>query len=327
MNCTHDNLIKLFWNGGNENGERLELNEKGVKYALLLALKDFTPRTEKRIGKDPFGAEEMLEELEKSKSYSQKFLKFFDDDKKDEEEFDNWHGERCKEFFDVFSSKYENFNQKNKYGKAQKVINMTFKYIYCLKGAEEKEKYFEFCHMPLDSITLEWFYRLGEKGEKTNVEIKGKKIEEKIGRKYPSWSNLRKLSEGDKKEKVKVISYGYMDIQKTIRKYFKNKEKLTPLKAEFIIWPQMQLVLASEALFSNLIELNKDYINTGEIYSKILEDYNKKYENREVNEPTYKKRINKIFRKRSIKDKIQCLDEILILAKNNKQDELIFEEI
>ena len=109
MNCTHDNLIKLFWNGGNENGERLELNEKGVKYALLLALKDFTPRTEKRIGKDPFGAEEMLEELEKSKSYSQKFLKFFDDDKKDEEEFDNWHGERCKEFFDVFSSKYENF--------------------------------------------------------------------------------------------------------------------------------------------------------------------------------------------------------------------------
>ncbi|MFR2492079.1 MAG: hypothetical protein ACLS9B_16425 [Coprococcus comes] len=204
---------------------------------------------------------------------------------------------------------------------------MTFKYIYCLKGAEEKEKYFEFCHMPLDSITLEWFYRLGEKGEKINVEIKGKKIEEKIGRKYPSWSNLRKLSEGDKKEKVKVISYGYMDIQKTIRKYFKNKEKLTPLKAEFIIWPQMQLVLASEALFSNLIELNKDYINTGEIYSKILEDYNKEYENREVNEPTYKKRINKIFRKRSIKDKIQCLDEILILAKNNKQDELIFEEI
>ena len=82
MNCTHDNLIKLFWNGGNENGERLELNEKGVKYALLLALKDFTPRTEKRIGKDPFGAEEMLEELEKTKSYSQKFLKFFDDDKK-----------------------------------------------------------------------------------------------------------------------------------------------------------------------------------------------------------------------------------------------------
>ena len=124
-----------------------------------------------------------------------------------------------------------------------------------------------------------------------------------------------------------MISYGYMDIQKTIRKYFKNKEKLTPLKAEFIIWPQMQLVLASEALFSNLIVLNKDYINTGEIYSKILEDYNKEYENLDVNEPTYKKRINKIFRKRSIKDKIQCLDEILILAKNNKQDELIFEEI
>lgn len=330
MNCTHDNLVKLFWNGENAKGERLELNEKGVKYALLLALKDFTPRTEKRIGKDPFGAEEMLEELEKSKSYSKKFLKFFEDSEKDEEEFDNWHKDRCRDFFDVFKFKYENFNENNnKYGKAQKVINMTFKYIYCLKGAEKKEKYFEFCHMPLDSITLEWFYRLGEKGVKINVEIEGKKIEEKIGRKFSSWSNLPKTSERDKneKEKIKVASYGYIDIQKTIRKYFKNNEKLTPFKAEFIIWPQMQLVLASETLFSKLIELNKDYINTGEIYNKILEDYNKKYENLGVSEATYKNRINKLFRNRSIKDKIQCLDEILTLAKDSKQEELIFKEI
>ena len=47
MDCTHDNLVKLFWNGENEKKERLKLNGEGIKYAFFMALKDFTPRTEK----------------------------------------------------------------------------------------------------------------------------------------------------------------------------------------------------------------------------------------------------------------------------------------
>ena len=85
------------------------------------------------------------------------------------------------------------------------MINMTFKYIYCLEGAKEREDYFRFCHMPLDSITLEWFYRLKEKGVKITIDNK----EEKICRKYPSWSNLRKTSSGEKKDREYGIPVGY----------------------------------------------------------------------------------------------------------------------
>ena len=166
MDCTHDNLVKLFWNGENEKKERLKINEEGIKYAFFMALKDFTPRTEKREESVSFAAKDMLEELEKSDThielepYSKKFLDFFDEKEKNEKEFDDWHEKICEDFLKRFRLK------DNKYGKAQKVINMTFKYIYCLEGAKEREDYFRFCHMPLDSITLEWFYRLKEKGVK-----------------------------------------------------------------------------------------------------------------------------------------------------------------
>lgn len=82
MDCTHDNLVKLFWNGENEKKERLKINEEGIKYAFFMALKDFTPRTEKREESVSFAAKDMLEELEKSDThielepYSKKFLDF-----------------------------------------------------------------------------------------------------------------------------------------------------------------------------------------------------------------------------------------------------------
>ena len=69
MDCTHDNLVKLFWNGENEKKERLKINEEGIKYAFFMALKDFTPRTEKREESVSFAAKDMLEELEKSDTH------------------------------------------------------------------------------------------------------------------------------------------------------------------------------------------------------------------------------------------------------------------
>lgn len=324
MDCTHDELVKLFLNGENEKNERLKLNEEGIKYALLMALKDFTPRTEKREESISFAAKDMLEELEKSDThrelepYSKKFLDFFDEKEKNEKEFNDWHEKICEDFLKRFRLK------DNKYGKAQKVVNMTFKYIYCLEGAKEKEKYFKFCHMPLDSITLEWFYRLKEKGVKITIDNE----EEKICRKYPSWSNLRKksswknTSSGNKQDR----EYGYVDIQNTIRKYFENNTELTPLKAEFIIWPQMQLAMAEEGLFSQLIGAEKDYYET-QTYYKIFEKYDTKIQLPKQMGNNYKKKLNEWFRKLSVKEKTQCLNEMLTQISKVKQSGLIFEEI
>ena len=49
--------------------------------------------------------------------------------------------------------------------------------------------------------------------------------------------------------------YNYSDIQKAIRKYFENTG-WTSLTAEFLIWPQIQLELAAESLFSQLTNLD-----------------------------------------------------------------------
>lgn len=320
MDYTHDNLAKLFWNGENEKKERLKLNEEGIRYALLMALKDFTPRTEKREENVSFAAKEMLCELEKNDNYIGEFVAFFDEKPKNRGEFDRWHERMCNIFLNRFYQNDKKDNKANKYGKAQKVINMTFKYIYCLEGAKEKEKqgYFKFCHMPLDSITLEWFYRLKEKGVKIMIDNK----EEKICRKYPSWSNLSKEY---REEKGKSI-YGYIDIQNTIRKYLENNTELTPLKAEFIIWPQMQLALAEERLFSQLIGAEKDYYES-QTYHKIFEKYDKKIPLPKQMGNNYKNRLNEWFRKLSVKEKTQCLNEMLTQISKVKQSGLIFEEI
>ena len=47
-------------------------------------------------------------------------------------------------------------------GQAQKIINMSFKYLFCCADIRNnKLSHFTGCHMPLDSVTLEW---LGMKG-------------------------------------------------------------------------------------------------------------------------------------------------------------------
>ena len=322
MDGTHDNLVKLFWNGENEKNERLKLNEEGIRYALLMALKDFTPRTEKREESVSFAAKDMLCELERNDNYIGEFVAFFDEKTKNRDEFDRWHERMCNIFLNRFykNDKKDDETKTNKYGKAQKVVNMTFKYIYCLEGAKECEDYFRFCHMPLDSVTLEWFYRLREKGVKITIDNE----EEKICRKYPSWSNLRKtsISSGKKQDR----EYGYVDIQNTIRKYLENNTELTPLKAEFIIWPQMQLAMAEEGLFSQLIGAEKDYYET-QTYHKILEKYDTKIQLPKQMGNNYKKKLNEWFRKLSVKEKTQCLNEMLTQISKVKQSGLIFEEI
>ena len=68
------------------------------------------------------------------------------------ENFDEWHYETCNLFINTLKKK----NYEATYGQAQKVINMAFKYLYCLYGADSKEycTVFDKCHMPLDSFTL-----------------------------------------------------------------------------------------------------------------------------------------------------------------------------
>lgn len=73
-------------------------------------------------------------------------------------DFDKWHNDTCTEYCvhmsaQTFPKKFE-FT----YGRAQKVLNMTFKYLYCTESYQaEVEKIVEYLHMTLDSYTLRWY--------------------------------------------------------------------------------------------------------------------------------------------------------------------------
>ena len=78
---------------------------------------------------------------------------YFNDDKP----FD--HNSWCNSFIaDI--EKYNHYNAR--YGQAQKVVNMAFKYLYCCDNIDEQTRIkFDPCHMPLDQYTLAWYFLQG----------------------------------------------------------------------------------------------------------------------------------------------------------------------
>lgn len=127
----------------------------------------------------------------------------------------------------------------------------------CMDGAEKYEKKLHHCQMPLDSYTLEWIKRACKKYNEKNDKI--------IVSKMPSWSVM---DYGDGGSDIEKGKYTYNFFVKKIREFSKKNYgyseeeygKLTPLQAEFLIWPNIQMELAAEAFIikfkSNYCELN-----------------------------------------------------------------------
>ncbi len=262
-----------FWDGKYGGCEEAYcFNEEGIKIAIKRALGDFTDRTEKlspQSGYKSFGVEEKFKVLcgndgkkhdkPEEDSFVQCFVDYFfenQDKFKSEEEFDEWHHKMCEKFLKVIGGKYQDGI---KYGKAQKIVNMTFKNAYCLKDGEKKnkEKFYTHCHMPLDSIILEWVNRTQAFTKK-----KGNSEYLRKGR-MPSWSKMNYEEPNDFKTSDGKPYYGYSDIQKAIFIYFdkyvneniatKYLKGYTPLQAEFFVWKYMQFEIAAEGVYNQLI--------------------------------------------------------------------------
>lgn len=137
--------------------------------------------------------------------------------------FDVFHGELCENLKECFREKETNIT----YGQAQKIINMAFKYLYCLyyKYGELKEEQFADCHMPLDSFSLEWFKRKFGEDDFTNFERYSenhKKLPENLftqkGEKKKlkaesmgSWSSMQTWEEGCEKQEYPYEFYAYVN--------------------------------------------------------------------------------------------------------------------
>ena len=156
----------------------------------------------------------------------------------DEDTFDNTHQTLCENVIKHFKK----INYDIEYGKAQKIVNMSFKYLYCFDDAPEE--YFKYCHLPLDSFTLEWIYR--------NVLSDHKKYQKG---KIAFWSKLQKgQPEQDEYRGADGKQYYSYDFYvKKVREYLADTSKeYTPLQLEFKIWQEIQMDLAAEAFWSAL---------------------------------------------------------------------------
>lgn len=305
--------------------EKEKTFEKSVDFALEASFKDFNFRTlttKKVDGKtrlsclmkeDPEAPKNdtttaFLMRCLKKADFHKRFIEYFKKDI-DETSFDRWHHETCTLFLDTIRDLeiYESIA----YGKAQKIVNMMFKHLYCLDGAEKYEEHFRHCHLTLDNFTLEWFKRNTgkaridswsnltynkdaeqvakeaaekEKGqaveqakeqaaeqvieaaeakkaaqnavieaeEKSNAASKEGKKEAQ--RKLKEAEEALKKAEKNEKEAEKAAVTAYKFYQTVIRKKWKEADNpynnLTPFQAEFYIWPEIQLHMAAEGLFS-----------------------------------------------------------------------------
>lgn len=226
--------IISFYNGIKSSEKRSLISPKeqgSIVVAIKLAYGD-AKRTMTGIAKLKDEKETAFKNLE------EKFYEYFNNEApSDKSSFDSVHNKLCEAWCDAFSKVSP--THIGTYGKAQKIVNMTFKYLYCCKNILGFEKHFVFCHVPLDSFTLEWFIR---ECEKRQVSITKGYV--------ASWSSIQEA--GDQKTQMYNFNdkkyYTYFYYQEHFRKwFFVNDTNL--LEAEFENWPKIQKNLAAEAFY------------------------------------------------------------------------------
>lgn len=223
-----NNIATSFFKGiksTNKNGLLKPNDEKSISVAINLAYGD-AKRTMTKI------ANYSSEKEEAFKNLNEKFKNYFNNNAPaNTESFNTAHKKLCEIWCNAFSKTSPDVI--GTYGKAQKIVNMTFKYLYCCNNINGFDDHFKYCHMPLDSFTLEWYKRT----------ICSKDIKNDM-----KWSSL----DIQTYEKLSNKIYDYLlTAQQTLIDKNGNKVDLsqTPLIAEFIVWPTIQLHLAVESFY------------------------------------------------------------------------------
>ena len=207
------------------------LDENDVVLAIKKAYIDMTPRTLKNQNEEE---KQSLDTEDKAALFSSLATKIIEYIKNGTNDFDVWHNEICVYFMQEFAKileKAHKISEDATYGKAQKIINMTFKYLYCYDDAVDYFERFVPCHMALDIYILNWFFSWYAK-EYNKDKKRGEKITKDGKYHLPKWSNLRY-----EKDNQTDINPQYKEIQNAIRNHLKNSMPNTPpIEAEFLIW-------------------------------------------------------------------------------------------
>lgn len=232
---------KKFIKGGEKtifNKRRSLKKEEDIRAAVDCAYKDFSSRTLKRINKN---VEINKESKEKALGdLSSCFFGLFNEGL--QKSFDVWHKEICNEFKTKFNAALQGAYHDIEYGKAQKIVNMTFKYLYCFEEASEHREVFQQCHMPIDSFTLNWIKNGPNEKSKDGLP--------------KAWSDMTDTQYDTIRSKV-------IDYLASGKQYTKSDGKRVdlpkkPFYAEFIIWAEEMKEAARNSVNKILDKYDED---------------------------------------------------------------------
>ena len=219
-------------------------NPDDILCAIKKAYLDMSPRTLQN--NDSLSQNHEINKNGKEELFKCLAERFSDYMEKGTDDFEKWHKDTCLLFKNEFARLLTEANKNasdSTYGKAQKIVNMTFKYMYCFDDAymDENIVKFEPCHMVLDSYILNWFFSW-YKEIWDNIE-NNKKAQRKFtgwGKYHlPVWSHLEYETNGNS-----TIPQ-YKEIQKAISERLENNN-ISRIEAEFVIWYELKKYWNSE---------------------------------------------------------------------------------
>ena len=204
-------------------------NTNDIILAIKKAYIDMSPRTFKNSNSDKNNKN--LNSKNKDSLFLELANKFAEYMNNGADNFEVWHYDICDFFIKRFSAILKEAGKNPNdatYGKAQKIINMTFKYLYCFDDAYRYAERFEPCHMALDSYILnwvnEWFIEQYNKGK-----ARGEKLSRSGKNQLPKWSQLAYKAECGNIPQ-------YIEIQNAIKARVSKEFGKPPIEAEFEIW-------------------------------------------------------------------------------------------
>ena len=157
-------------------------------------------------------------------------IKFASEDKYNAE-----HKKLCNGFLSELNKQLAEVGAKQQsFGKAQKAVNMTLKYLYCFCDRKDFEALFMYAHMPIDTYIMNWC-----------------RSNSLLPRKNYVWSNLTE-------DEYYEIAGGISDFLKTAPSYDEMPLPCSPLCADFFIWPREKCKAAVNELKSVLKKAGKD---------------------------------------------------------------------
>ena len=138
--------------------------------------------------------------------------------------YDVWHNEMCSRYDAWYNEAHSDTEHENTYGIWQKLINMTFKYMYC-RYTKFPNIDFSKCHCPIDSIIAQRVVTLGIVCE---VEISDKTVS--IARSgKTNWNNMEPSDYENVRKNIQ-------DIIKEFKINNSDTRNPTELEFDFLFW-------------------------------------------------------------------------------------------